>query len=215
MDYENKPSGYYDNIRHEMIQFLPSKPKTIIDIGCGNGAFAEALKVKTKAETWGIEYMDREAKIAEKRLDKVFSGPCEDYLNVLPDKYFDAIFFNDVLEHLVDPYAVLDKIKHKLTDNGVVISSIPNVRYHKTFIRTVIHKDWRYEDYGTMDRTHLRFFTGKSIRAMYEDLGYTVLLNKGLNKSKSIKPYLYNIPLLFTHMDIRYLQYATVATFKE
>lgn len=214
MDYENKPTGYYDNLREEMIAFLPSSAKTILDVGCGNGAFALVLKDMTQAETWGIEYVDREAVVAATKLDKVFSGPCENYIDELPDNYFDAIFFNDVLEHLVDPYMVLDKIKHKLKAKGVVISSIPNVRYHRTFIRAVLNKDWKYEDYGTMDRTHLRFFTGKSIRAMYEDLGYRVLVNKGINKSKSLKPYLYNIPLFFTHMDIRNLQYATVATFK-
>ena len=215
MDYDNKPDGYYDNIRHEMLAYLPSDAKKIIDIGCGNGSFANVIKEKTNAEVWGIEYMDNEAQVAAEKLDKVFSGPCENYLDELPDNYFDAVYFNDVLEHLVDPYMVLDKIKHKLTDNGVVISSIPNVRYHKTFIKIVLHKDWKYEASGTMDKTHLRFFTGKSIRAMYEDLGYTVLKNEGLNKSKSIKPYLYNIPLLFTHMDIRNLQYATVATYNK
>ncbi|MFT5926366.1 MAG: 2-polyprenyl-3-methyl-5-hydroxy-6-metoxy-1,4-benzoquinol methylase [Rubritalea sp.] len=214
MDYDNKPDGYYDNIRHEMIQFLPSDPNKILDVGCGNGAFAEALKGITNAEVWGIEYMEDQAKIALGKLDKVFSGPCENFLDELPDNYFDAIYFNDVLEHLVDPYMVLDKIKNKLTNNGVVISSIPNVRHHKTFLKTLFRKDWKYLDHGVMDRTHLRFFTGKSIRAMYEDLGYTVLLHKGLNKSKSIRPFLYNIPLLFTHMDIRNLQYATVASFK-
>jgi len=215
MDYDNKPDGYYDNIRHEMIQFLPSDANKILDVGCGNGAFAEALKDITNAEVWGIEYMEDQAKIALGKLDKVFFGPCENFLDELPDNYFDAIYFNDVLEHLVDPYMVLDKIKNKLTNNGVVISSVPNVRHHKTFLKTLFHKDWRYLDHGVMDRTHLRFFTGKSIRAMYEDLGYTVLLHKGLNKSKSIKPFLYNIPLLFTHMDIRNLQYATVASFKK
>jgi 2-polyprenyl-3-methyl-5-hydroxy-6-metoxy-1,4-benzoquinol methylase len=214
MDYDNKPDGYYDNIRHEMIQFLPSDANKILDVGCGNGAFAEALKDITNAEVWGIEYMEDQAKIALGKLDKVFSGPCENFLDELPDNYFDAIYFNDVLEHLVDPYMVLDKIKNKLTNNGVVISSIPNVRHHKTFLKTLFRKDWKYLDHGVMDRTHLRFFTGKSIRAMYEDLGYTVLLHKGLNKSKSIRPFLYNIPLLFTHMDIRNLQYATVASFK-
>ncbi|WP_027392238.1 MULTISPECIES: bifunctional 2-polyprenyl-6-hydroxyphenol methylase/3-demethylubiquinol 3-O-methyltransferase UbiG [Aquimarina] len=214
MDYENKPSGYYDNIRDEMIQYLPENPKTIIDVGCGNGAFAEVLKNTTGAEVWGIEYMDKEAQVAKSKLHKVYSGKCEDYIDELPDKYFDAIYFNDVLEHLVDPYEVLDKIKHKLTANGVLISSIPNVRYHNTFMKVLVQKDWKYEDFGVMDRTHLRFFTKKSIQRMYEDLGYEVLVHTGINRSRSIKPYLYNIPVLFTQLDIRYPQYATVAKFE-
>jgi 2-polyprenyl-3-methyl-5-hydroxy-6-metoxy-1,4-benzoquinol methylase len=214
MDYENKPDGYYDNIRNEMIKYMPENPEKIIDVGCGNGAFAEVVKKQTGAEVWGIEYMDNEAQIAKQKLDNVFSGKCEDYIDELPDHYFDVIYFNDVLEHLVDPYMVLDKIKHKLAPGGVIISSIPNVRYHNTFMRVLIKKDWRYEDFGVMDRTHLRFFTKKSIRRMYEELGYSVVKHEGINKSRSVKPYLYNIPVFFTQLDIRYPQYATVAMFK-
>lgn len=215
MDYKNKPEGYYNNIRHEMMKYLPENPKKIIDIGCGNGGFAAMLKEKTGAEAWGIEYMDDEAQIAKEKLDTVFSGKCEDFLDELPNGYFDVIYFNDVLEHLVDPYMVLDKIKYKLTFNGVVISSIPNVRYYGTFLKVLFKKEWKYEGHGVMDKTHLRFFTGKSIRRMYEELGYSVIVNEGINKSKSIRPYLYNILVLFTHLDIRYPQYATVAKFKK
>lgn len=50
---------------------------------------------------------------------------------------------------------------------------------------------------------------------MYEKLGYSIITHEGINKSRSIKPYLYNIPLLFTQLDIRYPQYATVAKFKK
>ena len=214
MDYASKPDGYYDNIRYEMLKYLPEDAKKIIDIGCGNGAFAEVLKKENNAEVWGIEYMDREAQVAKSKIDKVFSGPCENYIDELPDGYFDVIYFNDVLEHLVDPYEVLDKIKYKLAPNGIVISSIPNVRYHNTFMRLLLKKDWLYEDYGVMDRTHLRFFTDKSIKRMYKEQGYTVVLQEGINKSRSIRPYLYNIPVLFMQMDILFPQYATVAKFR-
>ena len=214
MDYASKPDGYYDNIRYEMLKYLPEDAKRIIDIGCGNGAFAEVLKRQNNAEVWGIEYMDREAQVAKSKIDKVFSGPCENYIDEIPDGYFDVIYFNDVLEHLVDPYEVLDKIKYKLAPNGIVISSIPNVRYHNTFMRLLLKKDWLYEDYGVMDRTHLRFFTDKSIKRMYKEQGYTVVLQEGINKSRSIRPYLYNIPVLFSQMDILFPQYATVANFR-
>jgi hypothetical protein len=65
-----------------------------------------------------------------------------------------------------------------------------------------------------MDFTHLKFYTQKSIRRLYEEAGYIVLTNEGINRTKSIKPYLYNIPFLFSQMDIFYLQYATVASVK-
>jgi 2-polyprenyl-3-methyl-5-hydroxy-6-metoxy-1,4-benzoquinol methylase len=212
MNYQDKPKGYYDNVRFEMFKYLPKNPKTIIDVGCGNGCFGEALIKETNAEVWGIEYMDDQAQIAKKTLHKVFSGPCENFIDELPSNYFDVIYFNDVLEHMVDPNAVLKKIKQKLTANGVVISSIPNVRYHNTFVKLLFNKDWKYEEFGVMDFTHLRFFTKKSIERMYHEAGYTVIKHEGINRSRSLRPILYNVPLFFSQMDIFYPQFATVAS---
>lgn len=212
--YENKPAGYYDNVRHEMLKYLPTTAKKILDVGCGNGAFAAIVKKQNNAEVWGIEPMASEAKVAETVLDKVFTGGVEPFLEQLPDRYFDAIYFNDVLEHLADPYSVLDLLKSKLAPGGVIISSIPNVRFYRTFSRVVFAKDWRYDEFGIMDKTHLRFFTGRSIRRMYEELGYDIVTHEPINVTKSLKPILFNILVLFTHMDIRNLQYATVATVK-
>ena len=211
MDYKNKPSGYYDNVRLEMLKYLPSNAKKILDIGCGNGAFAKITKEKNNAEVWGIEYMEDHGNEAKLSLDKVFVGKCEDFIEDLPESYFDAIYLNDVLEHLVDPYYVLGVLKTKLAPNGVVISSIPNVRFYKTFSKVLFFKDWEYQDHGVMDKTHLRFFTKKSIRRMYENLGYEVLRHEGINRSKSIKPYLFYLLTFFTQLDMRFVQFATVS----
>ncbi len=215
MDYENKPDGYYNNARVEMLDFLPKNAKKILDVGCGNGVFASAIKKTNAAEVWGIELMEQEAIKAEGIVHKIFVGPCEEHIDALPDNYFDAIFFNDVLEHLVDPYLVLEKVKRKLSPEGVVISSIPNIRYHNVFIKLVFKKEFEYQSFGVLDKTHLRFFTKSSIRNMYTDLGYKVEKHVGINGSKSLKPILYNIPMLFTAMDIKYPQYATVAKVKK
>jgi len=213
--YQNKPSGYYDNVRKEMLKYLPANAKKVMDVGCGNGAFASLVKQKNEAEVWGIELMEQEAKVAQTVLDKVFIGNCEKHIDDLPQNYFDVIYFNDVLEHLADPYSVLDILKSKLSPNGVIISSLPNVRFYRAFYKVVFLKDWKYDEYGIMDRTHLRFFTGKSIRRMYEELGYDILIHEGINITKSLKPILFNILMLFTQMDIRIHQYATVATVKK
>ena len=212
--YENKPTGYYDNVRKEMLKYLPENSKKILDVGCGNGAFASLLKQKNKAEVWGIELMEKEAIIAQEIVDKVFIGNCEKHINDLPDNYFDAIYFNDVLEHLADPYSVLEDLKCKLAPNGVIISSIPNVRFFRTFSKVVFLKDWKYDDFGIMDKTHLRFFTNKSIKRMYQELGYEIIIHEGINKSRSLKPILFNFLTFFSQMDIRILQYATVARVK-
>ncbi len=215
MDYENKPEGYYNDEREEMLSFLPKDAKKVLDVGCGNGVFAASLKRENDAEVWGIELMKDEILKAESILYKSFAGPCEEHIDALPDNYFDAIYFNDVLEHLVDPYDVLERIKSKLSDEGVVISSIPNIRCHYVLMPLFFKKEFEYQNFGILDRTHLRFFTKKSIQNMYEKLGYEIIKHTGINRSKSIRPILYNIPLFFTAMDIRYPQFATVVKVKK
>lgn len=210
MDYQNKKGKYYINQRTEMLDFFPLNSKTVLDVGCGQGNFAKQIKDLYHTETWGIEYMESHAKEAQKVLDKVFIGECEKFIDDLPDNYFDAIYFNDVLEHLFDPYKVLEKMKQKLTAKGRIISSLPNIRYHNALKMLILNKDWKYEDSGVMDHTHVRFFTKKSIKRMYKSLGFRILQHKGINKSRSLKPVLYNLLFLFSASDIFYVQYATV-----
>jgi 2-polyprenyl-3-methyl-5-hydroxy-6-metoxy-1,4-benzoquinol methylase len=210
MDYHNKKGKYYINKRSEMLEFFPSNAKTVLDVGCGQGIFAKKIKDIYKTETWGIEYMTSHAEEAKKNLDKVFAGECEKFLDDLPNDYFDVIYFNDVLEHLIDPYMVLNKMKEKLTDKGRIISSIPNIRYHSALKMLILKKEWMYKESGVMDHTHIRFFTKKSIKRMYENLGFKIISHKGINKTKSLKPYLYNLLLCFTASDIFFVQYATV-----
>lgn len=211
MDYNNKREDYYNKIRFEMIKYLPSNAKKILEVGCGNGVFAEVIKKQNEAEVWGIEMMPNEAAGAAELIDKVFTGTCEEHLEALPANYFDVIYFNDVLEHMVDPYQVLKDLKSKLSPNGVIISSIPNMRYHSALSALLFKKDWKYDTHGIMDFTHLRFFTKKSIVRMFEEAGYQIDVCEGINRTRSIKPILYNVLTLFTQRDIFYLQYATVA----
>ena len=210
MDYSRKPEDYFSHQRRELLQFLPKQYKTVLDIGCGDGSFLKLLP-GDHSEFWGIELVEKQAKKARETFKNVFSGPVENNLSKLPENHFDVVFFNDVLEHLTDPYSVLEQMKKYLKKEGVVISSIPNIRYHSALKSLLCNKEWKYESHGIMDKTHLRFFTGKSIRKMYQEAGYNILSHKGINLSRSLKPWLYNIPLLFTAMDIRIPQYATLA----
>ena len=211
LDYVNKPRDYYENQRPEMLAYLPQNTQTVLDVGCSNGEFGAAIKAKSDTEVWGIEPMKEFAELAQGKLDKVFNSSVEAAIEQLPDNYFDVIYFNDVLEHLLDPYNVLEKMKAKLTDNGRAISSIPNIRYFRTFFKLLFHGEWEYEDEGILDRTHVRFFTMKSVKNMYENSGYVVEKHEGINGSRSIKPKLINIPLFFKAGDMKYRQIATVA----
>ena len=51
-----------------------------------------------------------------------------------------ALFFNDVLEHMLEPFKILEMLKGKLKD-GKLVASVPNARYIKTFYHVLVEKD--------------------------------------------------------------------------
>ncbi|HAS39649.1 MAG TPA: class I SAM-dependent methyltransferase [Microscillaceae bacterium] len=199
-----------------MMKYIPKEAKVILEVGCGQGNFAYALKQQRQgSEVWGLELAEDEAAEAAQKLDKVLSGSVESQIPKLPENHFEVVIFNDVLEHLLDPYTILQQLKAKLKPGGIVVSSIPNIRYFRNLFDFVWRKNWDYTDNGIMDKTHFRFFTVNSIRKMYEGQGYKVLTHEGINATKSIKPLLFNILFLGKFSDIKYLQFATVAQFAE
>ncbi len=215
MNTDQKPAGYFTNLRPEMAALLPPKAKTILDVGCGQGIFSENFSERKDLEIWGIEIDKEEAAEAQKKLFRVINNDAIGALTEIPDKKFDAIFCNDVLEHLVDPYTFLGLVKAKLNSDGVVIASIPNVRYLNNFINFVFRREWKYEDSGILDRTHLRFFTQKSMRRMFEEAGYEIVSMNGINGyTSSWKFRLLNLITLRLISDTQFLQFAIVAKAK-
>jgi 2-polyprenyl-3-methyl-5-hydroxy-6-metoxy-1,4-benzoquinol methylase len=207
---------YASTIRDEMIQFIPLNASKILDVGCSVGNFGELLKATRKVEVWGVEIDEQAALIASQKLDKVICGSFDHKIN-LPFNYFDCIVFNDVLEHMIDPFEALDFAKNLLEENGEVIASIPNVRYFGNIWSLVVHKDWEYVDAGILDRTHLRFFTIKSIFNLFNDLGYEVENIQGINPLEENHPYFMrkfrflNFLTLKKIEDMKWMQFAVVA----
>ena len=205
-------TNYYNHTREEVAFFVPSTIKTILDIGCGKGTFLKYAKKKTEAETWGIEMVIEIAEKAKNEVDNILIGKVEDAVNLLPNNYFDCITFNDVLEHLSEPTEVLKMIRPKLTKNGIIIASIPNVRYIYNLYDLIIKKDWEYKDAGILDSTHIRFFTKISMKRMFEKAGYKLIKQVGINKITSWKFRFFNLTTFRFFSDTKYLQYVSIAS---
>jgi trans-aconitate methyltransferase len=210
-DLDAKPDSYYLGTRNEMLRFIPEGVDTVLEVGCAAGGFGRQLKQRGVREVWGVEVVESAAQQAQNVLDKVLIGDVADLIDRLPAGYFDVVVFNDVLEHMVDPFTVLARMKSKISGRGMVVSSIPNIRYYYTFRELVLHKTWEYEESGILDRTHLRFFTVKSIRNMYERLGYEVLRHEGNNPMRK-RPMSYRLANLLLRGKISDMQYEQFVT---
>lgn len=205
-----KIDKYYSYSRPEIIKLVPLSVKKVLDIGCGEGLFLSSLKKRSQIETWGVEINHDASVVAKINADKIIEGDICNIIDYLPESYFDCVVFNDILEHLVDPYSILEKIKAKLNKDGIVICSIPNIRYFDVLIDLLFKKQWKYEDSGVLDRTHLRFFTKKSIIDMFDDLGYEIIKIEGIHRVKMWKLILINMLTLGFFKDSVYIQFACI-----
>lgn len=185
-DTSGQPAMYYQQTREEMLKYIPQNVRKTLDLGCAQGDFSELIKRKFDAECWGVEMDPAVARIAEAKLDRVITADVNLCLDDVPDNYFDCIICNDILEHLADPYTLLLNLKQKLTGEGVLVASFPNIRYCRILFDLVIHGNWDYKDSGILDRTHLRFFTYKSLVKMFPSLGYELLTIEGKEPEPSI-----------------------------
>lgn len=192
-----------------MLNFLPKNSSVFLEIGCGEGNFGLMIKEQLPSSVfWGLEMEEGPASEAIKKVDNVITGNCEELVDSLPDNFFDCVIFNDTIEHLVDPFSLLLKLKSKLKGKGYIVASIPNFRFYKNLYKLLVKRDFKYVDAGTLDRTHLRFFTRKSIARLFEEQGYKVEVLEGLNKTGKAKiNFMAAIcPSLFD--DIPYLHFA-------
>ena len=207
----NERAAYYQGERPEMLKLLPAGASRVLELGCGEGEFSAAAKRQFGAECWAMEYNAVAAEKAAAVLDRVLVGDADQRIDELPDGYFDAIVCNDVLEHLTYPWVTLERLRPKLRAGGLVVASIPNIRYLSALSKILWRRDFPLEDEGVFDRTHLRWFTRKSIRRMFDTAGYEMQSMRGLNMGT---PLTVAIGLLSCGFfwDGVFMQYACVAS---
>ena len=178
----NRPA-YYQQQRRDMRGYLPENPRRVLEIGCGEGAFSASIAGAT--EKWGVEPNTAAAQIAAGRLDHVLTGRFDTVSDQLPRQHFDLVVCNDVIEHMEDHDRFLQDIRAYIAEGGVLVGSVPNIRNYKILFDLLFLGDWRYQDSGIMDRTHLRFFTQSSLRRSLVQAGYRIEILRGMNGSLS------------------------------
>jgi 2-polyprenyl-3-methyl-5-hydroxy-6-metoxy-1,4-benzoquinol methylase len=178
--------GYYFYDRTEVLEMIPISARRLLDVGCGGGGLSHNLKKRQPIEVHGVELVTEAANHAQEHLDKVWNMTIEAALPEIPENYYDCIVAADVLEHLSDPWAVLSSLKSKLAPHGKIIASIPNIQNWGT-LSELIQGKWDYLSEGILDRTHLRFFTRKSVEELFWNSGLHIR-NIGTTKRGPVVP---------------------------
>ena len=171
---EGKPAGYYSNRRPDLVAMLPRPLGRVLDVGCGEGGVARELRAAGASMIAGIEIDPAAAAKAAEVVDELQVGPVEECLGRLQGGPWDTICCYDVLEHLVDPYAVLAQLRAAAAPSGRLHVSVPNARHLSLVADLVLRGTFGYTDWGHRDATHLRWFTRRDIVAAIEQAGWHV-----------------------------------------
>ncbi len=163
---------YPDFANPELLEKIPLNAATILDVGCAQGTLgAVYLRRNPRARVLGIDLDPVAAAIASSRLSEVFCGDVE--ANPMPfdvPEGIDCIVYGDVLEHMVDPWKLLAAQVPYLKPDGTVLVCMPNVE-HWTMVAKLLAGSFDYEEMGLLDRTHLRWFTPRTMAASLKAAG--------------------------------------------
>lgn len=145
---------------------------TVLDVGCSAGGLAREL-VARGAVVDGIEYDPVAATEARAICRTVAVGDLETMAIDFPAGEFDVILLGDIVEHLRDPAQVLARLRPLLSSDGRLVVSTPNIANWSMRLLHLAGR-WDYTDRGIMDRTHLHFFTLRTLRSTLERAGFSV-----------------------------------------
>lgn len=169
--------AYHDHVRRDVIPHVPKTGGQLLDLGGGIGATAAAIREMGLVDQIGVvDLVSPEP--PPFALDFSFQGDLEDPALIEQVRTergeFRMILALDVLEHLVDPWSMVQRLEQSLAPGGVLIISVPNIRNFRILFPLFFRSRWTYRDAGILDRTHLRFFVRDTAIDLVKQAGLCV-----------------------------------------
>jgi SAM-dependent methyltransferase len=149
----------------DLLERIPLTARVVLDVGCGTAALSAAYRKRNpRARLLGIDKDPTVVDLAVERLDELATLDVEeDPLPFDVSEGIDCIIYGDILEHLRDPWTVLERQAEALTPDGVILICIPNLE-HWSFAERLLRGNWDYEPTGLLDEGHLRWYSMRSMR---------------------------------------------------
>lgn len=164
-----KRREYVQNIIEEFLN--GKKAEKILDVGCGDGSNLRWLSEFTD-NLWGTDYNLLRLKRAEKIIKKLEKNTKLFVANILSlpflENSFDIIFFNHVIEHIVEDEVALKKIFDITKKGGIMILGTPNEGA----------LSWKFaywlEPRIKNNTDHVNFYTENSISEIAKNVGFKI-----------------------------------------
>jgi 2-polyprenyl-3-methyl-5-hydroxy-6-metoxy-1,4-benzoquinol methylase len=172
MTYDSLVAAHGLSAAHRLViaSVTSAPPGRVLDVGCAGGHLADELR----GAGWDVVGLELDASAARARGLTVAEGSVDDpAVRAELPRELDAVVCADVLEHLPQPQETLAFLVTLLRPGGRAVVSLPNAA-HWTMRRQLLLGRFPTEDHGLFDRTHLRWFTRESARALLAATGLTL-----------------------------------------
>jgi len=151
----------------------------ILSLGCGTGR--DLWSFTTTHHVRGMDISESGVVLARQHgIDALRASVTESF--PYEDNAFDIVVAKDILEHVLDPLAVLREIRRVLRPRGDLVVLIPNhfywwFRLRYLFGKNLIWKTFMHDQTGAFEEwnyIHVRFFTWKGVRRLLAAAGFSI-----------------------------------------
>ena len=155
----------------------------LLDVGCATGYFIHGIRAHSDWEVYGVEFGESAARFAAEQLQlEVKHGSLESA--AYPDAFFDYVHVNNVLEHVIHPFALLRECRRILRPEGVLFLSVPNGDNDSLDLIEF------YRQEGKPARSkngHIFFFAGRTLLGLFEQIGFIVEKKKTYSLKRGLR----------------------------
>jgi len=161
---------------HHFARLAIGTGEDILDVGCGRGELAQEF-VRRGNRVIGVDILPRE------KVSPDLDSYIQENFHIaglarikerLGARRFDKILLLDVIEHVPDSEGMLRECLSLLRPGGQLIVSVPNIANISVRLMLLFGR-FDYVPRGIMDRTHVRFFTRKTITKLFEEEGGSII----------------------------------------
>lgn len=149
----------------------------VLEVGAGPGSITKPLVQVHGCDVVALEVdpsaLDILRTVTPKVVDGDLNKPGWSRAIEAAHGKFDFVIAADVLEHVYNPWAVLEEMASLLAEGGSVILSLPHVG-HASVAACLVDEDFEYWPWGLLDKTHIRFFGVKNVQALINGAGLAI-----------------------------------------
>ena len=197
MDYESEKELTIGTFKKylDLIAKASRNTGSLFEIGCATGCFLDLAK----SSGWSVAGMDISGYATGECKKKGLDATCstlEDF-NLHAGSRYDAVAMFDVIEHLTDPVAGLDKVRGLLKMGGLAAFATPDSG-------SLWARAWKNKWHAFVPPQHINLFSVKNAKLLLQKCGFEPVFVGHYGKTFAL-PYIFR--LLYTWTKIKFWRF--------